>query len=117
MEDVRGHALTLRIMGIWLKKACKGDIRCREQVNFRRADKDVQGGHAFRAMAAYETWMAGQRLRRPRLSSLFDRPAPWGCIEALLAPPVIPGLTNALEGLSTSEINFSLDTLGDLVGE
>jgi hypothetical protein len=53
VEDVNGHALTLQIMGAFLKKAFHGDIRCRDRVKFEKADAKIQGGHAFRAVAAY----------------------------------------------------------------
>ena len=83
---VRGHALTLRLLGAWLKKAYQGDIRNWTLVKFEEADADTQGGHAFKVMTAYEDWLAssGEEGRRQlailRLMGLFDRPADPGCL-------------------------------------
>jgi tetratricopeptide (TPR) repeat protein len=117
VEDVNGHALTLQIMGGFLKKAFHGDIRCRDRVKFDKADAKVQGGHAFRAMAAYVTWMEGdsdearRELAILRFMGLFDRPATGDCIAALLAAPAIAGLTEPLIGLAEEDWNASLDAL------
>jgi tetratricopeptide (TPR) repeat protein len=117
VEDVDGHALTLQIMGGFLARAFGGDIRRRDQVRFEKADNAIQGGHAFRAMSAYETWMAldtdeaRRELAFLRLTGLFDRPAPWSCIESLLRPPAIPGLTEPIAGVSEQDRNLALDTL------
>jgi tetratricopeptide (TPR) repeat protein len=117
VEDVDGHALTLQIMGAFLKRAFHGDIRCRDRVNLDKADAKTFGGHAFRAMAAYETWMEGEsdEARRElailRLLGLFDRPATADCLAALQRPPAIPGLTEALTGLAEDDWNLSIDAL------
>ena len=117
VEDVNGHALTLQIMGGFLKKAFHGDIRCRDRVKFEKADAKVQGGHAFRAMAAYVKWMEGEsdEARRElailRLMGLFDRPATGDCVTALLKAPAIAGLTEPLVGLAEEDWNSSLDAL------
>jgi tetratricopeptide (TPR) repeat protein len=117
VEEVNGHALTLQIMGGFLKKAFHGDIRCRDRVRFDKADAKVQGGHAFRAMAAYVKWMAGEsdEARRElailRLMGLFDRPGTGDCVAALLKTPAIAGLTEPLVGLAEEDWNFSLDAL------
>jgi hypothetical protein len=117
VEEVNGHALTLQIMGGFLKKAFHGDIRCRDRVKLEKADAKVQGGHAFRAMAAYVKWMEGEsdEARRElailRLMGLFDRPATGDCVAALLAAPAIAGLTEPLVGLAEEDWNSSLDAL------
>jgi hypothetical protein len=55
VEDVRGHALTLNLLGTYLRDAYAGDIRKRDLVNLQEADEE-QGGHAFRVMDAYVHW-------------------------------------------------------------
>ena len=57
-RDVDGHALTLNLLGHYLAKALGGDIRRRDQVKFSKADAKIQGGHAFRMLAAYEKWLS-----------------------------------------------------------
>ena len=57
-REVRGHALTLSLMGQFLKLAFeKPDIAQRDCFQFQEADKEVQNGHAFRVFAAYEEWL------------------------------------------------------------
>jgi hypothetical protein len=117
VEDVDGHALTLHIMGSFLKKAFGGDIRKRDRVTFAKASQKTDDGHAFRAMAAYARWMedgtdeARRELAILRLMGLFDRPATADCLAALLAAPAIPGLTEPLTGLPEEDWNCSLESL------
>ena len=115
VEDVKGHALTLTLLGGFLKRAFHSDIRQRDRVKFEKADEKMDGGHAFRTMAAYEQWLlrdGGDEGRREvavlRLMGLFDRPAYADCVNALLKPPVIPGLTEPLVGLAEDDLEFCL---------
>src|SRR6266481_3951566 len=99
VEDVRGHALTLNLLGSYLRDAHGGDIRKRDLVKLEEADAEEQGGHAFRVMDAYVRWLEGGTGFQPvghagedgqdaratlsgqralavlRLLGLFDRPA------------------------------------------
>ena len=117
VEEVKGHALTLQLLGSWLHEAHAGDIRQRHLVKLEEADAEEQGGHAFRVMAAYETSFeregaSGQRaLALLRLLGLFDRPVTADCFDALRQPPVIAGLTDPLQGLSTPLLNKALSRL------
>lgn len=117
VEEVKGHALTLQLLGTWLHDAHAGDIRQRHLVKLEEADAEEQGGHAFRVMAAYETSFeregtSGRRaLALLRLLGLFDRPITADCFYALLKPPVITGLTDPLQGVSTLLLNKVLSRL------
>jgi len=117
---VGGHALTLRLLGAWLKKAYHGDIRNWTLVKFEEADADTQGGHAFKMMKAYEDWLAsaGEKGRRQlailRLLGLFDRPADPGCLHALRAPPAISRLTNTLADLADRYWEAAVSDLEEL---
>ncbi len=119
VEDVGGHALTLNLIGRFLVKAHGGDIRRRDRVRIDKADANIQGGHAFRAMAAYETWLGegGQDGTRSlailRLLGLFDRPAGADCLAALRREPAIAGLTEPLVGLAEEDWNLALSWLAD----
>jgi hypothetical protein len=117
VEDVKGHALTLTLLGGFLKRAFHGDIRQRDRVKFEKADEKMDGGHAFRTMAAYEEWLlrdGGDEGRREvgvlRLMGLFDRPADAGCLAALRREN-IPGLTEPLDGLADEDWEFCLSGL------
>ena len=58
-REVKGHALTLSLLGGYLKLAHLGDIDRRDRVRFEKAAK-TQGGHAFRVVAAYEHWFESE---------------------------------------------------------
>jgi hypothetical protein len=44
VEDVKGHALTLTLLGGFLKRAFHSDIRQRDRVKFEKAHEKVDGG-------------------------------------------------------------------------
>ena len=135
VEDVRGHALTLTLLGGYLRGAHGGDVRRRDLVGFEEADAAIQGGHAFRVMAAYEQWLVpeesllekasgrpkpaappgGPEGRRQlavlRLLGLFDRPAAADLLAVLRRPPAIPGLTDAIAGLGDAAWNLAVTRL------
>ena len=118
MEDVRGHALTLNLLGSYLREAHAGDIRRRDRVKLEEADREEQNGHAFHVMDAYAAWLDSDPQSRPalallRLLGLFDRPAEAGCLDALLRPPAIPGLTDTLAGLDETRRNLLITRLAD----
>jgi len=54
VQEVKGHALTLNLLGTYLRDAHAGDIRRRDLVQLQEADAEEQSGHAFRVIAAYE---------------------------------------------------------------
>ena len=139
VADVHGHALTLNLLGTFLRDAHAGDIRRRDLVTLEEADAEEQGGHAFRVMDAYvrsfetggqteEEQQKGQRaLAVLRLLGLFDRPATADCLEAVWNAPAIPGLTEPLftvakkrfgrapvyHEIEQSQLNISLTRLED----
>jgi len=49
-EDVRGHALTLTLLGKYLTAAHEGDIRKRDLVSLSEADHEETSGDAFRVI-------------------------------------------------------------------
>ena len=125
-REVRGHGLTLQLLGRYLRLVEDGDIRKRDTVRLADADEQYQNdatrpyGHAFKAMEAYERWFTGagekglRQLAILRLLGLFDRPASKNCLEALRAAPVIAGLTEALVGLNPREWKLALSRLEEI---
>ncbi|WP_295439092.1 TIR and AAA domain-containing protein [uncultured Thiodictyon sp.] len=113
-REVRGHALTLSLLGRYLAEAQGGDCRRRDTVDLMTADNGA-GGHVARVLAAYEQWLgrAGDtvELAALRLLGLFDRPAEAGCIRALREAPPIPGLTEPLLDLTQARWNQALSRL------
>lgn len=119
VKEVQGHALTLNLLGRYLVRAHGGDVRKRDRVRFEKADAKVKGGHAFKAMAAYERWLAdggeegARQLAILRLMGLFDRPADAGCLAALRRPSAIAGLTEPIVELDEEDWNLAVAALVD----
>lgn len=128
-KTVRGHALTLQLLGIYIRRAL-GDIRHWQEIDFQAAD-ELYGRHAFRVMDAYVKWLStpgtptgspsshtstqGQRqIAALRLLGFFDRSADPGCIAALRDKPAIPSVTEALDGLDTHGWNALTASLEEL---
>jgi hypothetical protein len=66
-KAVKGHALTLRLLGGFIHRAL-GDVRLWNQIDYSEADKlyrtdpknpDAPYGHAFKTIEAYENWLCG----------------------------------------------------------
>ncbi len=136
-REVRGHALTLSLMGRFLKLAFDPpDIARRDCFKFEEADREfavagasspnssagsrshVTGrGHAFRVFAAYEQGLLGEgrevEVAILRLLGLFDRPATPDCLAALCEPP-LSGLSEPLVGLGERQWTTALNRLRDL---
>src|SRR5438552_10742659 len=119
VERVKGHALTLNLLGRYLAKAHQGEIRKSDQVKFEKADAATQGGYAFKTIGAYERWLneggkdGARQLAVLRLLGLFDRPADAGCMAALRSKPPIAGLTEPLVGLDEDDWNLAISSLTD----
>jgi hypothetical protein len=100
-DEFNGHCLALTLLGSYLADAYNGDIRWRSEVLGHLADDVRQGVHARKVMESYQAWFGeGPELSVLRMLGLFDRPADEKAFEALLRPPVIPGLTKSLSDLS-----------------
>ena len=118
-EEVKGHALTLNLLGTYVRDAHGGDIRRRDLVKLEEADAEEQGGHAFRVIQAYERAFEDERDKGRRayamlwLFGLFDRPISAACLTALLEKPAVQGLTEVLVGLSEVQRNLTFKRLED----
>jgi hypothetical protein len=117
VRNVHGHALTVSLLGRFLKSAHGGDVRRRDRVDFSDLQAIRGGKQAFRVIAAYEKWLAGggeagaRQLALLRLLGLFDRLAANPLLAALRAAPAIVGLTEPLVGLDEAEWNLVVDQL------
>jgi nucleoside phosphorylase len=108
-SEYKGHGLALTLLGGYIRKRHKGDIRQRAHIPV------LEGRPAQRMMGIYERWFAGKpEIAVLRMLGLFDRPASDDEIEALRALPYIPGLTMFLKGLSGSAWNEAVTTLQDV---
>ena len=103
-DEFGGHCLALTLLGSYLADAYNGDIRCRKEVSEHLSHDVRQGAHARKVMESYQAWFGeGPELSVLRMLGLFDRPADEKPLGALLNPPAIPGLTEALTNLSPTE--------------
>ncbi len=118
-REVRGHALTLSLLGRYLALAYVGDIRQRAQVDFQEADDELDDGRAFKVIAAYEHWFIsheknGEReLAALRLLGFFDRPASLKSLRALRQPPALPEVSLPLVHLKPTQWQATLQRLVD----
>ncbi|MEA2558750.1 MAG: hypothetical protein QOH06_254 [Acidobacteriota bacterium] len=110
-REFGNHALTLTLLGGYLSRACRGDVRRRKEVDLAGADQR-KGGHALRVIARYAEWLGGgPELAILRLLGLFDRPAQPKALAALRAKPAISGLTEPLMDLSEEDWHLALSNL------
>jgi hypothetical protein len=120
-DEFSGHCLALTLLGSYLTDAYSGDIGRRKEVSEHLAHDVRQGVHARKVMESYQTWFGeGPELSVLRMLGLFDRPADEKAIGVLLKTPAIPGLTESLTDLSSSEWRAILSRLRRtilLVGE
>ena len=100
VRDFGGHALALTLLGTYLSKVYRGDVRKRDRIA-KLTKEEKYGGRAIQVMESYEAWFKGKpELDLLRMMGLFDSPAEGGAIEALRADPPIEGLTSELKNLS-----------------
>lgn len=111
VRDFGGHALALTLLGTYLSKVYKGDVRKRDRIA-KLTKEEKYGGRAIQVMESYEVWFKGKpELDILRMMGLFDSPAEGGAIEELRADPPIRGLTSELKNLSDEDWCFALDNL------
>ena len=111
VRDFEGHALALMLLGTYLSKVYKGDVRKRDRIA-RLTKEPKYGGPAIRVTESYEAWFKDQpELDILRMMGLFDRPAETGAIDVLRAAPPIRGLTSKLGDLPIEDWRFALNNL------
>ncbi len=120
VRDFDGHALALTLLGTYISKVYKGDVRKRDRIA-KLTKEEKYGGRAIQVMESYEAWFKDKpELNILRVMGLFDSPAEGGAIDVLRADPPIKGLTSELKDLSIDDWCFALDNLrkaGLLAGE
>jgi tetratricopeptide (TPR) repeat protein len=94
-KEFGSHALTLTLLGTYLKDICQGDVRRRREVPILDENAD-ETGHARRVIASYSEALETPEIEVLRLIGLFDRLARPEHIKALRAEPFIEGLTEAI---------------------
>ncbi len=116
VEEFHGHALSLNLLGTWLRNALNGDIYRRGEFHYLGEGVDPRG-HVRRMLEFHERFLAEKNkpaLAVLRLVSLFSRPAKPEAIKALLTPPAITNLTDDLVGLREQKWNLLVSYLREL---
>ena len=136
VEEYKGHALALRLLGNYLVKVLDADVRRHREIPHLTDDKK-DGNHARRVMQAYVHWFEAENAKPQKLSfwgkmlgkkqaplspevallnlmGLFDRPAPVEALDVLVKKPAIPGLTEGLAKLPAERLRETLDNLKTL---
>lgn len=106
-----GHALSLNLLGTYLRDIYNGDLRhCNE---LKLLTNDYEEFDQFKkVIASYEDWLGeGAELNILRLMGLFERVATAKEIATLRAKPAITGLTDTIVNLSDAEWNRALSRL------
>ncbi len=111
VDDLKGHALGLTLLGQYVVDVYDGDIRKRDLIP-KLMDDDEYGEHAKKVMDAYEIWFEGKPEQDIiRIMGLFDRPAPMGAIDALRSGTPIKELTTKINGLTDRDWKLALKRL------
>ena len=108
VNEVAGHALALNLLGNYVGRLFKGDIRKRDTIPALSKERE-EGKHAEKVMAAYETHLKGTTaLSILYMMGLFDRPVSTAAIKHLRNAK-IPQLTDQLS--DEAEWQYALDDL------
>ncbi len=113
VSEYEGHALALDLLGRFVKKAYKGDIRRRDTIPLLTKTRGKEN-HAWRVMAAYEAWL-GDSVERDilYLLGLFDRPVSMGVLDFLGGGEAIPGVTENVKQLGEADWGISVSNLAE----
>ncbi len=114
VKAVHGHALTLTLLGTYLRDAQRGDVRAWKDLPLLAAADLIGDQWPARVMSAYSDWFGpGPERQVLSLIGLFDRPAEAGLVAALRREPAIPEVTDELVGLPAPRWNLALKRLRD----
>jgi len=84
------HALTLNLLGNYIKTVYQGDIRQRDKIP-ALTDEPTAGQHAEKVMVAYEIHLKDTaELSILYMMGLFDRPVSMGAITVLSSKKILP---------------------------
>jgi tetratricopeptide (TPR) repeat protein len=114
VQEYKGHALALTLLGNYIAVVHEGDIRKRDLIP-ALTEEEEKGGHARRVMESYESWLVGNpELDILYMMGFFDRPVPCGAAAVLREAPVIEGVTTNLQNLSHPQWQYALERLRNL---
>lgn len=112
-EYMEGHCLALTLLGNYLRKAKRGDIRCFRDLPLLDSGDNIGDKRARRVMAAYDAWLTPTERAILRIIGLFDRPAASDAIDALRRAAAIPGFTDNIALLTRDQWQITVSNLRD----
>ena len=108
VKEVSFHALSLNLLGQFIKTVYQGDIRQRDKIPYLSAERR-EGKHAEKILKAYETHLKGTiQLNVLYLMGLFDRPVAHTTVQ-YLRDKKIENLTDQLN--EDIDWQYALDDL------
>ena len=116
VEEMGGHAFGLVLLGHYLVEVTgERDITKRDQVTL--LDAHVKGAEKAKAMLqAYADWFGAKSPQTAMLHllGLFDRPVPMAALRALVAEPVVAGLTESFHDVDAPPLALVLNRLEEM---
>jgi tetratricopeptide (TPR) repeat protein len=114
VREVDGHALSINLLGNYLRDVHGGDLAGR--YDLEKLTVDVrEGGHARRIVESYARWLRQDNrlaeLALLQIMGLFDRPATPDAMRALLEDSHLGNLTSVLGGFGSETWNRTVDSL------
>jgi hypothetical protein len=110
VKELKGKALLVRLVGVELAKYHKGDIRQRRKVRVALHEDAKFGG----ILAGLEQRLDPAERAILRLLGLFDEGADYASLDALRRAPAVPGLNDALQGLSDRRWRVAVGNLREM---
>lgn len=106
VRDVHGHALSVNLLGRYLRDVHAGQLSGRFELQ-NLTSAVANGGHAQRIMEKYAEWLEDhERLGELAILSiigLFDRPAPYTAMEAVLVGTELGRSAPGLDEIGSAE--------------
>ena len=116
-RDLKGHALTLKLLATLLTTYHKGDIRRKDKIK-DLTDDTQEGGHAWRVMASYMDYINLAELSLLYFIGLFDRPARVEVLDEMVTKKAAPQISDAFNKIKPDELKECvqhLERLGLLI--
>ncbi|MGB7323417.1 MAG: toll/interleukin-1 receptor domain-containing protein [Rubripirellula sp.] len=120
-DSLQRHALSLQLAASYIREALEGDVSRWKEDGLSDQD-EADGGHAFRVLHAYESWLSGtnataaslRMLEMVRLLGLFDRPISKSVFFHLFGSEHSCDLTSNLAVADETTLQRTLSKLVDL---
>lgn len=119
VEELKGHALSLILLGTYLKVVYRGDINQRHLIPHLIHEGSKEGEHARQMLASYEEWLATTAQSRQCLQilcmiGLFNYPVEASLFAVLRQQPAIPEISTEWQEYSKENWRIRVSELREL---